>query len=392
MNLEFQEIKNKKQWNDFVLSNEKADILQAWEWGETKCIEGWEPSRVAIVDDELSMVYAAQVLVKEIKFLGKLAYIPHGPIFNDELGITDKELTPATKSSTTPFFKSGEKEEVWDEFQKGLVDWAKENDIFLIEMEPKCATAAVETLHCNVSVSESSNVSAPKPGNVSAAGPWKISGRNRQPKHKLFMDLTKPDEELMLGMKKNTRYNVRYAKKHGVEIKKYKFNDPEINNKIDEFHALLLKMQERAKGYPVRSKAYFERLVEEFKETDSMMIVEASFEGEIIAMNISQFTDHWSCSFYAGSDFTKHSKLKASYLLRWASIQEAKKRGCKTYSFWGIIPNSEQHKGYSEQKLSFGGDRVDYVGILTYPINTFKSFIWELMLKLVEIKSKLRYG
>lgn len=358
--MQFQEIKDKKTWNDFILNNSHTDILQSWEWGETKKIEGWKPYRFGVKDgleeydfEEGELLVGAQVLVKTYKFFGKLAYIPHGPVF----------VTPPDKDLPTA---------LWRKFEQGLVKWAKSKSIYTIELEPKA------TFH------------EARYGEYKFLENWSICNRNRQPKYKLIMDITKTKDEILAGMEKNTRYNVRYAKRKGVEVNKYRFDDPKIEEVLDRFYNLVLKMQERADGYPVRSKKYFEHLIENFKGTGNMMFIEAEYDGDVVAMNISQFTDYWASSFYAGS-IRKHSKKKPPYLLRWESILEAKKRGCKIYDFWGIVPDSKHHKGYSRHKLSFGGDRVDFVGVLRYPLS-WKAVLWELAMNIQKIKANIKWN
>ncbi|MCA9386121.1 GNAT family N-acetyltransferase, partial [Candidatus Dojkabacteria bacterium] len=187
--------------------------------------------------------------------------------------------------------------------------------------------------------------------------------------------------------KKNTRYNIGYAERKGEEVKTYSLEDENIDEKLSEFYDLLEEMQERSSGYPIRSKKYFKKLFKEFKGTDSIVLFEVSYKGDVIAMNISEFTDVWASSFYAGSN-RLHRKVKAPYQLRWQSIKEAKERGCKVYDFWGIIPDSKHHKGYSDHKLSFGGDRVDYVGIIRYSI-VWKAYLYEMAIKFHQLTTRL---
>ena len=98
-------------------------------------------------------------------------------------------------------------------------------------------------------------------------------------------------------------------------------------------------------------------------------------------MNISQRTTSWASSFYASSN-RKFTEVKAPYLMRWQSIIAAQNFGSKVYDFWGIIPNSQQHQGYSENKLSFGGARINTYGLLALPINRIKYLIWDGAIKL----------
>ena len=167
-------------------------------------------------------------------------------------------------------------------------------------------------------------------------------------------------------------------------------DDPIITKKIDDFYDLLLETQKRSGGYPIRSRDSFHRLFEIFKGTNNIALFEASFEGEIIVINISQRTKYWSSSFYAGSN-RKHSKVKAPYLLRWESIKAAKKFGSSLYDFWGIVPGS-QHKGYSDQKLSFGGVRMDTYGLLALPISPIKYYLWDIAVKSRTWLAKKRKG
>jgi lipid II:glycine glycyltransferase (peptidoglycan interpeptide bridge formation enzyme) len=175
------------------------------------------------------------------------------------------------------------------------------------------------------------------------------------------------------------------AQKKGVKIREYDLSDPKIDRKLLQFYDLLLMTQDRAKGYPIRSFDYFKKFFKNFAGTNSVFLLEATYEDKTIAMNISQRTKYWSSSFYAASN-RLFPEVKAPYLLRWESIMKARAMGAKLYDFWGIIPNSSQHQGYSDNKLSFGGVRMDTYGILTLPLSFSRYFIWD---KLLPLRSKL---
>lgn len=341
--MEFREIVDREQWNKFVNNNPCMDILQTWEWGELKRVEGWEPHKFAVYGFDEILV-GGMVLLKNVPILGKLAYIPHGPSFNCT-------------------FNNGSKEDIWRIFEFGLVEWARKNGVFGIEIEPKLVKDVEHPLF-----------------DVLSRSKWKESGRNRQSKYKLNLDISPDEETILAGMDKSTRYNIKYAQKHGVVFNSYPLSHPDIELVLDRFYGLLKEMQSRANNYPVRSYEYFQKLINEFRDTNQMVFNEVSFGGDVIAMNISQFTNTWASSFYAGSN-RLHTNLKAPYLLRWESILQAKKRGCTNYDFWGIILNSKQHEGYSQNKLGFGGRVGESYGIWEYTLKWYY-FLWPILIKL----------
>lgn len=354
----------KQQWNNFIDSTPYSTILQFWQWGEVKKSEGWEPFRLAYFDNE-EIKIAAQVLIKRAPLLGNYLYIPYGPVFRSKDDL--QKYLP--------------------EFLTGLRNFAKENNCFVIEFDPLIGKLVEEAgteaeFDTNQRLSEVLLPYLDKQiKEILKENGFQISKRNFQPKYKLFYDLIKSEDELMMQMKKNTRYNVRLAEKKGVKVEITKMNSPEAKEKINQFYDLLLETQERAKGYPIRPKSTFDQLLSEFKDLDNLEIFSASFQGDVIAMNISEFTGHWASSFYGASN-RLHPEVKATYLLRWKSVQRAKEKGCKVYDFWGIIPGSKQHQGYSETKLSFGGTRMDTFGIFALPLSGWKYQVWDKLLPL----------
>lgn len=345
---------NKNEWNTFVKSCKYTSVLQMWEWAETKTLEGWVPLRSQYFDANDNLICVMQALVKKIPLLGNYVYIPHGPVFNDL--------------------------QAFDQIKNNLLSGLKK-DSFVIEIEPLLGVSQSEQeLSSNLQLYTDQRVLK----TLQQTG-FHLTGRNMQPKYKLFYDLDQSEEELLARMKKNTRYNVRLAEKKGVVVDEISLDDPKIDQYLDEFYNLLLEMQQRAKGYPVRPKSSFKKLFDEFRGTDNIKLFRTSYQGDLIAINISEYTDFWASSFYAGSN-RMHADVKAPYLMRWRSVQAAKRRGCKVYDFWGFIPGADEHKGYSDNKVSFGGERIDMHGILAYPIVKWKYFIWD---KLIPLRTKV---
>lgn len=346
-------------WNQFVDSTPYSTILQFWQWGEVKRSEGWEPFRFGIeVDGQLKVV--AQCLLKPAPLLGNYLYVPYGPVFQEINGL--KSYLP--------------------DLLAGLKDFATKNNCFVIEFDPLIG----QLVDAEVSPEVLRPYLDQEVKNVLLSNGFQISKRNVQPKHKLFYDLTKSEDELLMLMKKNTRYNVRLAQKKGVQVNNFNFSSPEANTKVDQFYELLLETRERAKGYPIRPKSTFLELVNIFKDSDKLELFEATFENDLLTMNISEFTSYWSSSFYGASN-RLHPDVKGAYLLRWESVLEAKRRGCKVYDFWGVIMDSKQHQGYSETKLSFGGVRMETYGIFALPLDGLKYQMWD---KLLPLRSRLR--
>jgi len=375
----------KESWNVFVDISKWGDTLQFWEWGNVKKLEGWEPLRIGVFEVALNSadsgpsyfpvdlnqdqtvqsqpssrpLVLAQVLIKKVPLLGRYIYIPHGPVFLEKTDLA-KGLPRLVQA---------------------LKEYAAANSCFAIEIEPKIGySPGQESLSKNLE-----HFADPLIKEIFENNGFVLTGRNIQPRYKLLYDLEFTEEELLSLMKKNTRYNVRLAEKKGVAVTEYAADDPGIGTKLENFYGLLLETQQRTGGYPIRSLPAFQRLFAEFRGTDKLTLFEGLYNNDLVAANISQKTSFWASSFYAASN-RLHTDVKVPYLLRWRAIQSAKKYGCKVYDFWGIIPDSEQHKSYSDTKLSFGGIRLDTYGVLALPLDKFKYSLWN---KLVPLRASI---
>jgi peptidoglycan pentaglycine glycine transferase (the first glycine) len=187
----------------------------------------------------------------------------------------------------------------------------------------------------------------------------KIAKEENFPLATLRIDLAKSEEEILAQMKSKGRYNIRVAKKHGVEIIE--------SNDVVAFFEILQKTTERD-GFASHSQDYYEKMLRSLGKNAKLLL--AKKDEKIIAGILLTFVGDTAIYYYGASDH-EFRKLMAPYLLQWHGIQLAKKRGCRFYDFLGIaevsgsrfhVLGSTKHRlaGVSDFKFKFGGEVVQY--------------------------------
>lgn len=199
---------------------------------------------------------------------------------------------------------------------------------------------------------------------------WNLKKANTNilPSDTVFIDLRKDEQQLLKEMKAKTRYNVRLARRKGVEVRKADMADLEIwyalyretcqrnriyLNDIDYFKAVL--------GTPasdVRSPARVELLIAEIGDRPlaAMFLV---FVGK-------------RATYLYGASATRHREYMASYALQWAAMKQAKQRGCTEYDMFGVAPHPDPSHplyGLYRFKIGFGGNIFHRMGCWDYPLN-----------------------
>lgn len=179
-----------------------------------------------------------------------------------------------------------------------------------------------------------------------------------------ILDITKDEGTLLREMRKTTRYLIKRTEKEGVEIVCSSRPDD-----IELFWPVYQATVVRQHFTPF-SKAYLRQEFELFSQNNGAMFFFGTYQETIIAAAIIIFNNDSAFYHHSGS-IQVFPKINASYLLQWRVIQEAKRRGCTLYNFWGISPDDKpKHPwaGLSLFKKGFGGFAEEYLHAQDKPL------------------------
>src|SRR3989344_5032026 len=100
-----------------------------------------------------------------------------------------------------------------------------------------------------------------------------------QPRKTTILDLQKTEEELLNKTHEKTRYNIRLAEKHGVEIKNFSY----------EVFWRLLQETARRDRFDIHESGYYKKLLETRSESFSNELFFAEYKGEVLAAALINF-------------------------------------------------------------------------------------------------------
>ncbi len=330
--MKVKEINNKKIWENFLLKCKEKTFLDSWNWGEFQKKEGEKIWRLGIYGNEQLV---SSVLVVKIKAKrGTFLFIPHGPNINNQsprnnnqiLEILLNKLKVIAKEEKASFIRIAP---IWEREEKNT-------NIF------KKLGFRKAPIHMHPEVT------------------WEV-------------DITPTEEELLMGMRKTTRYLIRQAQKNSdIEI-----TQSQNIKDLKKFNEIYYATAKRHRFVPF-SLNYLQNQFSSFLADNQISIFLGKYKNEIVS---SAIVVYWqNIGFYHhGASLSKYNKVPVSYLLQWEAIKEAKKRGCKKYNFWGIAPEIKDKSQVSQSKhpwagltlfkMGFGGYRKEYVKTQDLPLS-----------------------
>ncbi|MCA9382435.1 peptidoglycan bridge formation glycyltransferase FemA/FemB family protein [Candidatus Dojkabacteria bacterium] len=333
---EFREITEKMVWENFLLSQKETPFLQSWCWGAVQEKEGFKVHRIGIYNAEKLAGIVLAVLVKAKR--GNFFHIRQGPVLESWSWDLFKELTNYLQDL-------GKREKA--DFVRIVLP--------LDYSEDSCSKLKLFGYKIT------------------------IDG-NKNGLRTLFIDLTQDLETIKSQFRKNTRYYVNRAEKKGVQIRL--LDSPQSD--ISEFLKLLNETGER-KGFFVDKQVEDE--FREFSKNGDAVVVQAEFEGGVLAAGLYIYYGKQGNSHYRGTS-KNHSELRAANLLHWKAIELAKEKGKEVFNLWGVAPEDDKKHpwaGFSEFKRGFSKNEKVYIQVHDLPISK-KYYLTRLYEQLVSLK------
>jgi lipid II:glycine glycyltransferase (peptidoglycan interpeptide bridge formation enzyme) len=337
----FKEIENEFDWNAFIEKYDgNASFIQSWEWSEFELSQGKKLKRIGIYDEKSSHLKGVMLITKVVAKRGVYLHVRNGPL----LDWGDKELI----NDTVEYLKKQAKEEGCDFFRiSPLIENTVENKKTLKDLG---------FVDCQMH-------------DVDAEITW-------------VLDLDQTEEEILKGMRKNTRYYVGRAAKDGVKIIK-SVNPDDLKLFWPIFEDTVKRQQWNA--YP------YEYVLNEFKtfsKNGKALLMLAEYQGKYIAGSLFVYFNETGYYHHSGS-LTEFNKIPASYLIQWEAIKEAKNRGMKKYNFFGIARTDNKNHpwaGLTFFKKGFGGHEEISIHAQDYPLK--KRYWITNIYELIERKRK----
>jgi len=357
-------ISDKSIWNKFFEHVGEPSFHHSWEWGQFQILCGREIERIGLYEND--KLHAIALVVKVRSKRGHYLFVPHGPLFD----IHEEKLSQLVDPNQISDIKHQ-----LNELLKYLKSVAKREKFWFIRIAP--------ILNRNDKHLELFKTLGFKtaPIYVHAETMW-------------VLDVTQSEDQILGAMRKNTRYAIKLAKRQQISV-----TSVSNNNAINDFLTLYHQTAVRENFTPYSDKYIFHEF-NSFSEVDNVKVFISGFhnspknaippefaqEGasKKLAASIIVFS---KASGYYHQGASIHTKYPAAYLLQMHAILEAKRRGCKYYSFHGIYDAGRTPRaweGLSLFKRGFGGFEVKYLFTQDYIISPlyYFSYITDKILSL----------
>jgi lipid II:glycine glycyltransferase (peptidoglycan interpeptide bridge formation enzyme) len=346
--LEILKKENIEEYNKFVQKNQKGHFMQSTQWGAVKT--AWKQEIVVSRNKDGEIVGGIAVLIRKVPAIPyTLMYAPRGPVCD----VHNKEI-------------------VTDLFA-GVRALGVKNKAYLFKIDP------------DVSVDDKEFMALMGSFGFELHG----DGKNFdeiQPRFVFRLNIEgKTEDEVLASFQSKTRYNIRVALKHNVEVK--------ICGKeaLKDFVPIMRTTGSRD-GFATRPIEYFEGLLDSFGEHARLYM--AFHEGNPIAGTIAvQYGDKvW---YLYGASSNQYRNLMPNYLLQWEMIKWAVETNCRIYDFRGVSGDLSPENplyGLYRFKKGFNGDFTEFCGEFDIkynrPVASFVDFGIKFTKKLRHMKNR----
>ena len=318
-------------WDQLLLAQPEANLLQSWKWGELQSRFGWSVERLVIHDGRAgvcSLLRSASLYPG-----GAVYYVPRGPVVAE-----------------------------------------RERLVVLDALEQRAASGRGLILR----VEPNARVGDEWPAFFEGRGFGK--GKAVQPEATRLLRIDLDPESLKAGFKPKTRYNLNLAEKKGVTVR--------ASRDVATFARLAADTGKR-QGIHLPGVAYYQAALDLFGPSDEVRLYLAEHERDTLA-GIMVFRFGKTAYYLFGGSSDRKRELMPNYLLHWQAMLDFKALGCDTYDWWGIPEEpAPDHPwfGLYRFKTGFGGETVRYIGLYE---RVLRPVPLKLERRLQQLKAKVR--
>jgi lipid II:glycine glycyltransferase (peptidoglycan interpeptide bridge formation enzyme) len=313
---------NKDNYNKLV-----THPLQSYEWGEFREKEGIKVIRRGFIDEN-KLTSSFQLTIHKVPRTNfTIGYLPKGDMPTEKLMYELKQI-------------------------------GKEENCIFIQLEPN-----VTTRHSDSRI-DSGQARMTELGLKPAAHPLFT-------RYTFILDLTKTEEELLASMHPKSRYNIKVAKKHNVEVV-----ENNSDKAFEEYWRLTEETTRRQKFY-AHTKHYHELQWHTFShDTDTNKLTSHLFTAQYGGKTLTTllfFVFHDTLYYPYGASSNEHRNVMHSNLAMWEGIRFGKKLGLKKFDMWGALGQEPDPKdpwfGFHDFKRKFGPEHIEFIGSYDLVIN-----------------------
>lgn len=191
----------------------------------------------------------------------------------------------------------------------------------------------------------------------------------------VILDLTKTEEELLMGMRRQTRYEVRRSEKLGLQVK-----EDSSESAFREFHQVQAETAKRQNFIPPSLKELLAER-EAFSPDHLKLYKVETADGEAVAYGLILIYGR-EAEYFEAASTDLNRKLPGAYALLWQAVRDLKQAGLERFNLWGIAPPGAEHHRYSGVttfKTGFGGEVVEFIPAQDIVINKMRYRLDEIV-------------
>jgi lipid II:glycine glycyltransferase (peptidoglycan interpeptide bridge formation enzyme) len=299
-------------WDQLLLEQPEASLLQSWTWGELQSRFGWTIERLLVQDGRHGLCSLQRTAT--LYPGGAVYYVPRGPAVAEAARM-----------------------QVLDVLERR----ARDGHGVILRVEPN--------------------------DRVGDEWPAFFEGRGFteakpvQPKVTQLLRIDTDPETLKAGFKPKTRYNLNLAERKGVRV--------QATRDVTTFARLTVETARR-QGIHLPGVAYYQAALDLFDKKDEVRLYLANHEGDVLG-GIMVFRFGKTAYYLFGGSTENKRDLMPNYLLHWQAMLDFRAMGCETYDWWGIPEEpAPDHPwfGLYRFKTGFGGETVRYVGLYEHAL------------------------